>query len=90
MLATAYLFALALKLTSDGSVFSLESTVGQNASVYERIPAEGFGRVQMNVSGMLREIQAVSEKKIPIESFQRVTVTRVIDSETVAVEPAQT
>lgn len=88
MVGTAYLFRLANKLTSDGSVFSLEQTVGQSASVYERIPAEGEGRVQMPVAGMLREIRAVSERKEPIESHQRVRVTRIVDQETVAVEPA--
>lgn len=88
MVGTAYLFKLANKLTSDGSTFSLQQTVGQSASVYERIPAEGEGRVQMSVAGMLREVRAISELKQPIESHQRVRVTRIVDDNTVAVEPA--
>ena len=85
MVGTAYLFRLAYRCTSNGASYSLEEVVGKTAEVYERIPAEGWGRIQINVGGMLREIKAVSEAKQDIDSFKRVEVIRVVDQDTVAV-----
>ncbi len=88
MIGTAWLFRLAYRCTSDGATYSLAEIVGKTAEVYERIPATGWGRIQINVGGMLREVRAVSEDKQDIESFKRVQVVRVVDQETVAVAAA--
>lgn len=90
MAATAYLFKLAYRCTSGGATYSLDEVVGKTGEVYERIPGTGWGRIQINVGGMLREVRAVSDDKQDIDSFKRVQVVRVVDQETVAVTAAQT
>jgi hypothetical protein len=85
MALIAWLFQLFSKLQSSGERFDITACVGQTANVYLRIPAEGKGRVQINVGGSQRELEAVSENHQPIESFKNVRVVRVIDHQTVAV-----
>ena len=87
MLTIAYMFHLAFKLTSEGEKFSVDHTIGKTASVYQKIPASGSGKIQITINGMLREIQAISETKEDIDSFTKVLVERVIDHETVSVKP---
>ncbi len=79
------IFKAASKLTSPGSSYTLEQLVGQTASVYERIPASGVGRIQIKAGDLLREISAVSIDKTDIESFSSVDVVSVFDSNTLAV-----
>lgn len=85
MIGTAYLFRVAYRCTSSGASYSLEEAIGKTGEVYERIPAEGWGRIQINVGGMVREVKAVAESKQDIDSFKRVQVVRVVDQDTVAV-----
>ncbi len=89
MALTAYLFKAALSLACEGDDFDLEKTVGLAAEVYQRIPAEGMGRIQITVNGILRELNAVSEEKQEIPSFTKVNVEKVVDSTTVCVKRAQ-
>ena len=86
MLITAYIFKLAKKLTSPGAEFDIKNTVGMNASVYQQIPAEGRGRININMPAMTRELDAVSEEKQEIASFNTVEVVRVVDNNTVSVK----
>lgn len=86
MFITAYLFKLAAKLVSHGSVFTVKDTLGKTATVYQKIPANGRGKINVSVGDMLREIEAVSEEKEEIESFGTVTVVRVVDNNTVSVK----
>lgn len=86
MFITAWIFASAKKLTSKGTVFKIEDTVGLNASVYQRIPASGTGKVNITLpGGILRELDAVSEDKVEIDSFKTVKVVNKIDNRTVSV-----
>lgn len=86
MYITAYIFKLSKKLVSKGSSFSINDTVGKTAKVYQKINAQGRGKVQISVGGgMLREFDAVSEDKKDIESFTMVTIVKVIDNNTVSV-----
>lgn len=78
MMLTSYLFVLAHKLTSEGANFKIEQTVGQTAKVYQRIPANGRGKIHITVNGMLRELDALSEGDEEIESFNPVTITEVV------------
>ena len=87
MYLIAFFMRALLKLETDGIVFKIEDTIGTNASVYERIPASGLGRIQIHAGGMLREVQAVSEKGEVIDSARPVVVVRVVDSQTVSVQP---
>jgi hypothetical protein len=87
MFITVWLFRLAMRLKSGGAVFDIKESVGQNGEVYIRIPLGGAGRVTFTVNGIKHEFDAVSEDEGIIDSFERVTITRIIDSHTVAVRP---
>lgn len=82
---TRSMFRMAGKLTSKGSDFHIEETVGLDAMVYQRIPATGSGKVHVTVNDTLRELLAVSEKNEVIDSFQTVHIKRIINDQTVEV-----
>lgn len=86
MFTTAYFFKQAKRLASGGSSFSPAKTVGKKATVYQRIPAQGRGKITVSVGDMTHEVDAVSATQEDIESFQTVEVIRVIDQMTVAVK----
>ncbi len=85
MALTAYLLSAALKLASPGERFQIHQAVGLTASVYQKIPAHGKGKIQVVVRGVGRELEAVSEQQEEIASFQNVMVLRAIDHQTVSV-----
>lgn len=86
MLVTAWLFQMAGKLVDKGAIFKIKDTVGLNASVYQQIPADGRGKVNVTLSGgILRELDATAADKKEIASFQTVKVVEVIDNNTVSV-----
>ncbi len=86
MWITAMLFRMARKLVSKGAVFKIADTVGLNASVYQRIPADGKGKVNVSMpGGILKELEAMSEDQVDIESFKTVKVVKVIDDRTISV-----
>ncbi|MDR3301053.1 MAG: hypothetical protein LBT01_00790 [Spirochaetaceae bacterium] len=90
MTLSALLFYLAMKLKSPGEVFELADALGAAAEIYLEIPAGGTGRARFSVNGVKHEADAASETGTLIKSFQRVTITRIIDSRTVAVSPLGT
>lgn len=86
MFITASLFNMAKKLVSKGAVFKIEDTVGLNGSVYQHVPADGRGKVNVSMpGGILKELDAVSEDKVDIESFKTVKVVTTIDDRTISV-----
>lgn len=86
MFTIALIFKLAMRLVSKGEEFKIEDTVGLNASVYQRIPAEGSGKVNVSLpGGILKELDAISEEKVVIDSFKTVKVVKVIDNKTISV-----
>jgi len=86
MFATAFCFKQAKRLASGGSAFSLQKTVGKKASVYQRIPAQGRGKIAISVGDMTHEIDAIAADQKEIVSFQAVEVVSVVDQTTVAVK----
>ncbi|MCH8275700.1 MAG: hypothetical protein IH851_13025 [Armatimonadetes bacterium] len=85
MWITALLFVLAARFTSPGARFEIGRTVGSTARVYQRIGADSRGKVQLTAHDMTQELEAVSEDKIDIDSFETVEVVRIVDSQTVSV-----
>jgi hypothetical protein len=86
MYITTYLFRWARKFTSPGGTFNIKNTVGQNAKVYQRIPADGRGRITIDMpDSMTHEIDAIAEDGKEIDSFKSVKVVRVVDQSTVSV-----
>ncbi len=84
---TGAIMHYALLLQSAGSVFSNEQTIGLIATVCQRIPQHGFGKIQVIVNGATREMLARSYHQKNIESFTSVKIIKVIDTESVEVEP---
>ncbi len=87
MFLVAYVFYLLKKLTSEGATFRMEDTIGKSAEVYERIPANGRGKVHITVNGMLREIEAETLAGLSIDSFSTVRITALAGRSHVIVEP---
>ena len=80
-------FSMMSKLQSSGTL-DLANAVGQEGTVYLKIPAEGRGKVQITVQGRLQEFEAVSEAKVELASGDRVKVARVVSDSVMSVEKA--
>lgn len=85
MAITVAIFHYALKLRSGGAVFDINQAVGQNGEVYMRIPPKGVGRVIFTFNGANREFDAICENENGIESFEKVSIVKAIDSNTLEV-----
>ncbi|NBQ17347.1 hypothetical protein EBU24_03455 [bacterium] len=70
---------------SSGAVFSSEKTIGLVGTVYQRIPSDGQGKIQIVVNGSTRELLAQSFNKKDIESFTLIKVVKAVDHEMVEV-----
>jgi hypothetical protein len=84
---TAALFYFAMRLKSPGAEFDINRAVGSTAEVYLRIAPSGMGKISFVVNGTKRECNAVSGSGEAIPSFEKVTITGVVDSHTVKVVP---
>ncbi len=89
MYLTALFFSQVRKLQSAGDDFNIKKTVGESAEVYQRIPKNGQGKVQITMNGQLRELDASTEGDYSIESFKKVVITDVIGVQEVVVRPAE-
>lgn len=69
----ARFFAALLGLQSSGTL-EAKNAIGQEGTVYQRIPAGGVGKVQVVVQGRLEEFEAVSESNQEIPSGEKVRV----------------
>jgi hypothetical protein len=86
MVITALLMRYATTLESHGTVFSNKKAINLIGTVYQRIPENGQGKVQIVVEGITRELLAQSFDRKAIESFQLVKVVNVIDHEVIQVQ----
>jgi len=84
-----FLFMEARKLTSSGNV-DYGSSVGLVGTVYLSVPPNrnGAGKVEVNASGRVSIVSAMSSDEVALPSSTRVRVIEVIDSTTVLVERA--
>jgi hypothetical protein len=87
LVITAALIYFALKLKSPGAEFDLAAAVGTTAEVYLQIVPPNTGRIFFAVNGIKHESDAVSDNGKTMRSFEKVKITRIIDSRTVAVVP---
>jgi nitrate reductase NapE component len=85
MVLSAWLFQLALGLQAPGDAFDIREVLGLRATVYLRIPAEGRGKITVNVRGIERELDAVSEDRVELDSFTQVEIARLVQGEVVSV-----
>lgn len=82
---TTYLIKGALLLESAGSTFSIQKTIGLTGYVYQRITADGYGKIHVIVDNISRELLAQSHQKNDIESFALIKIIAALDEETVEV-----
>ena len=85
LIVTALIMRLAMHFEAQGAVFSSKKTVGLIGTVYQRIPPNGQGKIQLVVNNSTRELLAQSHYKEAIESFTVVKVVKAIDHEIVEV-----
>jgi membrane protein implicated in regulation of membrane protease activity len=64
------------RLQSEGTL-DIRNAIGQEGTVYLRIPATGKGVIQITVQDSLRELTAVSQDKTEIKTGERVVVEDV-------------
>lgn len=89
MMLTAFIFTWSRMLVSSGARFSIEQTVGLVGTVYQYIPGDGIGKIQVIVDGVTRELLARSCDGTDIESFLVVRIVSVLDYETVIVQKVE-
>ncbi|KAF3362693.1 Uncharacterized protein PHSC3_000934 [Chlamydiales bacterium STE3] len=87
--ATAFIFKIAKRLHSNGTVFKIEDAIGREAVVYQRIPRNGIGKVSVCVENFVREIDACANDRREVPSFVRVKIINKADDKTVVVEIIQ-
>lgn len=86
---SGFIFKMAKKLRSSGSVFSLEDAIGKEAIVYQRIPKDGVGKVTISLNDLTHEIDAMTLGEEEISSFIPVQIIKIADDKTVIVVPMQ-
>lgn len=80
VIVTGFLFKMARKLHSPGTVFALEDAIGKEAVVYQRIPKGGIGKISISLHQLTHEIDARAENDEDIPSFAFVRVIKKSDN----------
>ncbi len=81
----SFIFHLARKAHSSGTVFNIDDAIGKEAVVYHRIPKNGTGKITVSLHNFTHEIDAHSEEEIT--SFTHVQIIKKLDDKTVVVTP---
>lgn len=87
MFITGSIFKISRKLRSTGTVFRIEEAVGKEASVYQRIPKGGSGKITLSLRDLTHEIDAISLGGEEVNSFTQVQIIKKADERTVVVTP---
>ncbi len=88
MSITVFIFKMANRLKSSGTVFNIDDAIGKEASVYTEIAKGGVGKISLSLQGFTHEIDAVSlGEEIP--SFTQVTIIKKVDHKTLVVTPTK-
>ena len=81
-----FLFRIAQKAHSSGTVFKMDETIGCEATVYHRIPKNGSGKISISLHDLTHEIEAVSDGE-EIPSFTKVKILKKMSDTKVIVAP---
>jgi len=77
-------FSVMNRLQSSGNI-NIYDAMGEEGTVYLRIPAEGTGKVTVTVSGRLMVMDAVSHDRVDLQTGDRVSVAEVINGRLMSV-----
>ena len=90
--AVMYLFKWLSSMQQSGNIDINKSAKGCEGTVYLTIPAarEGEGKVQITISGAVREYNAVTESENTLKTGTPIRVVDVINNNTVLVEETNT
>lgn len=83
---TGTIYKMAGKLHSSGTRYKIEDAVGKEATVYQRIPKNGVGKITVSLYDLTHEIDAVSSDGEELPSFARVQIIRKSDDKTVVIK----
>lgn len=84
---TGFIFKMARKMRSSGTVFRIEDAIGKEATIYQRIPKDGVGKISVSIHQLTHEIDAVSSHHEELPSFTSVQIIKKADEKTVVVSP---
>jgi len=85
---TGFIFKMAGRLQSPGTMLNLDEAIGKEAIVYQQIPKQGTGKITLSLQGFNHEIDAISlGEEIP--SFTHVRVIKKADNKTLVVVPTK-
>ena len=87
MLITSLLFYLMYKLAASGTL-KINNAIGEIGEVYLPVGAErtSIGKVQINVQGSLRELDAVTDELEDLKTGTIVKVSEIISTEILLIE----
>ncbi len=87
-----WLFKWLAGMQQSGNINLQKSASGCEGKVYLTIPASrsGAGKVQITISGAVREYDAITESEEPLKTGASIRVVDVIDSNTLLVEETNT
>lgn len=87
MFVSGFIFKMARKLHSSGTVFKIEDAIGQEAMIYQRILKKDKGKILISLNNLTREIDAIALNEEEISSFTKVKIINKVDENTVSVVP---
>jgi len=90
MAIVGYMMYLFAKLSESGTI-KTENAIFNTGEVYLAIPPakSGYGKVHLKIQGSLREMDAVTEGKLPLPTGASVRVIEVLDDNLLLVEPVE-
>ena len=90
--AVMYLFKWLAGMQQSGNIDIATSAKGCEGKVYLTIPAaeSGEGKVQITISGAVREYNAVTDSEVPLKTGTPIRVVDVVNANTVLVEQNNT
>ncbi|MBN2479087.1 MAG: hypothetical protein JXA94_02550 [Parachlamydiales bacterium] len=87
MIVSGFIFKMAGKLHSSGTVFKIEDSLGHEAMVYQQISKNDKGKILLSLNNLTREIDAIALTQEEIPSFTKVKIINKVDDNTVSVIP---
>ncbi len=90
--AVMYLFKWLAGMQQSGNINLQKSAAGCEGKVYLTIPEgrSGTGKVQITISGAVREYDAVTESETPLKTGTSIRVVDALDANTLLVEESNT